>query len=82
MDKPTGKRNPEKNHKGATLRNDQTLSYEVKPMGTSEFTKPCITTLCQLELRPILHIHLHSQTSKNLHLRFDLGRADHPERVK
>ena len=35
-----------------------------------------------VELRPILHIHLHPQTSKNLHLRFHLGRADHPERVK
>ena len=31
---------------------------------------------------PVLHIHLHPQTSKNLHLRFHLGRADHPERVK
>ena len=35
-----------------------------------------------VELRPILHIHLHPQTSKNLHLCFHLGRADHPQRVK
>ena len=35
-----------------------------------------------VELRPILHIHPHPQTSKRLHLRFYLGRADHPERVK
>ena len=42
VNKPTGKRNPEKNHKGATLRNNPTLSYEVKPMETSEFTRLCI----------------------------------------
>ena len=35
-----------------------------------------------VELRPLLHIHPHPQTSKRLHLRFHLGRADHPERVK
>ena len=33
-------------------------------------------------MRPILHIHLHPQTSKSLHPRFYLGRADHPERIK
>ena len=35
-----------------------------------------------VELRPILHIHLHPQISKGFHLRFYLGRAEHPERVK
>ena len=35
-----------------------------------------------VELRPLLHIHPHPQNSKRLHLRFHLGRADHPERVK
>ena len=35
-----------------------------------------------VELRALLHIHPHPQTSKRLHLRFYLGRADHPERVK
>ena len=35
-----------------------------------------------VELRALLHIHLHPQNSKRLHLRFHLGRADHPERVK
>ena len=35
-----------------------------------------------VELRPILYIHLHPQTSKRFHLRFHLGRADHSERVK
>ena len=35
-----------------------------------------------VEMRPILHIHLHPQTSKSLHPRFYLGRADHPERIK
>ena len=42
---------------------------------------PCNNALL-VELRPILHIHLHPQTSKSLHLRFDFGRTDHPERVK
>ena len=42
---------------------------------------PCNNALL-VELRSILHIHLHSQTSKSLHPRFYLGRADHPERVK
>ena len=35
-----------------------------------------------VELRAILHIHPHPQNSQRLHLRFYLGRADHPERVK
>ena len=35
-----------------------------------------------VELRALLHIHPHPQTSKPLHLRFHLGRADHPQRVK
>ena len=35
-----------------------------------------------VELRTLLHIHPHPQNSKRLHLRFHLGRADHPERVK
>ena len=35
-----------------------------------------------VELRALLHIHPHPQNSKRLHLRFYLGRADHPERVK
>ena len=35
-----------------------------------------------VELRALLHIHPHPQTSKRLHLRFYLGRADHPQRVK
>ena len=35
-----------------------------------------------VELRALLHIHPHTQTSKRLHLRFYLGRADHPQRVK
>ena len=34
-----------------------------------------------VKTRPILHSHLHAQTSKNLHLRFYLGRADHTLRV-
>ena len=39
------------------------------------------TTLL-VELRPSLNIHLHPQTSKRFHLRFHLGRVDHPKRVK
>ena len=35
-----------------------------------------------VELRPILYIHLHPQTSKRFHLCFHLGRANHPERIK
>ena len=35
-----------------------------------------------VELRPILHIHLHPQISKRLHPRSHLGRVDHPERIK
>ena len=35
-----------------------------------------------VELRALLHIHPPPQNSKRLHLRFHLGRADHPERVK
>ena len=35
-----------------------------------------------VELRPLLHIHPHPQNSKRLHLRFHLGRVDHPERAK
>ncbi len=42
---------------------------------------PCNNALL-VELRPILHIHLGPQISKRLHLRFHLGRADHPESVK
>ena len=42
---------------------------------------PCNNALL-VELRPILHIHQHPQTSKRFHLRFHLGRADHSERVK
>ena len=42
---------------------------------------PCNNALL-VELRPILHLHLHPQTSKRFHLRFHLGRVDHPERVK
>ena len=42
---------------------------------------PCNNALL-VELRPILHIHLDPQISKRLHLRFHLGRADHPESVK
>ena len=43
--------------------------------------RPCGDTLL-VELRPLLHIHPPPQNSKRLHLRFHLGRADHPERVK
>ena len=35
-----------------------------------------------VELRALLHIHPHPHNSKRLHLRFHLGRADHPQRVK
>ena len=42
---------------------------------------PCNNALL-VELRPILHVHLHPQTLKRFHLRFHLGRVDHPERVK
>ena len=35
-----------------------------------------------VELRALLHIHPHPQNSKRFHLRFYLGRADHPQRVK
>ena len=43
--------------------------------------RPCGDTLL-VELRALLHIHPHPQNSKRLHLRFHLGRADHPQRVK
>ena len=35
-----------------------------------------------VKTHPILHIHLHPQTLKSLHLRFHLGRPGHPEHVK
>ena len=35
-----------------------------------------------IKTRAVLHIHLHPQTSKRLHLRFYLGRAEHPERIE
>ena len=42
---------------------------------------PCNNALL-VELRPILHIHLHPQISKRFHLCFHLGRVNHSERVK
>ena len=52
--------------------------YAVRPRCPPD---PCNNALL-VELRPVLHIHLHPQVSKRLHLRFHLGRIGHQERVK